>query len=111
MNINPGELCKRIEIIQKINSGTDTDGYPIITETVFHSCRAKFSRTSGTEAIRANADFETLNVRFLIRHTKKAIDRKMIVRYDGVDYEISYINDYEDSHQYIEIWASEVTNG
>ena len=107
MQINPGELNKKISIYSK-SSGTDADGYPLNTETLVHSCWAKFSRTSGTEAIKSNADFESLNVRFLIRYTTKTITRKMIVKYNGKNYEIDYLNDYEDSHEYIELWANKV---
>lgn len=107
MSVNPGELNKRIEIY--ILSGTDPDGYPINAETLIHSCWAKFSRTSGTEMAKSNADFSTVKVRFLIRYTKKELSRKMIVKYSGRTYEIEYINDYEDRHEYVEIWCSEVT--
>lgn len=109
MQINPGELNKKIAIYGK-STATDADGYPILTPVLFHSCWAKFSRTSGTEVAKVNADFSDVKVRFLIRYTKKAISRKMIVKYGGEDYEIEYLNDYEDGHQYIEIWCSRVTN-
>ena len=52
---------------------------------------------------KAGADFGEVRVRFLIRYTRKPIDRKMFVRYRGKDYEIEYINDYGDSHQYMEL--------
>lgn len=108
MNVNVGELNKKISIYSK-STATDADGYPIETPVLFHSCWAKFSRTSGTEAAKANADFADLKVRFLIRYTSKPISRKMVVRYGGEDYEIEYLNDYEDRHEYIEIWCSRVT--
>jgi len=84
MNVNVGELNKRISIIKKIPT-TDPDGYDTSTESIAHSCWAKFSRTSGTEMTKANADFADIKARFLIRYTKAAIDRKMIVRYAGKD--------------------------
>jgi len=105
MNVNAGELNRKISIYSK-SATTDADGYPTNTETLVHSCNAKFSRTSGTEAVKSNADFESLKVRFLIRYTVKAIDRKMIVKYRNENYEIEYLNDYEDGHEYIEIWCS-----
>ena len=109
MQINPGELNKKISIYSK-SATTDADGYPIDTPVLVHSCWAKFSRTSGTEMTKANADFSDVKARFLIRYTKKTISRKMIVKYGGDDYEIEYLNDYEDSHEYVEIWCSRVTN-
>lgn len=108
MNVNPGELRKRISIISKTKT-YDADGYYTHTETTVHSCWAKFSRTSGTELTKANSDFSEVKARFLIRYTSASIDRKMIVRYGGDDYEIVYINDYEDRHEYMEIWCTRLT--
>ncbi len=104
MNINPGEFKKKIDIIEIVND-QDKDGFPIQTNRVVHSCWAKFSRTSGTELVRANADFSEVAARFLIRFTKKEINTKMYVRYAGKLYDILYINNYEDSDEYIEIWG------
>lgn len=108
MNVNPGSLCKPIKIIQKTKT-RGADGYYTETETTVYSGYAKFSRTSGTEMIKASADFADVKARFLIRYTTASIDRKMIVRYDGHDYEIVYINDYDDKHEYIEIWGDRMT--
>lgn len=104
MNVNPGELNKKITIFEYIET-QDEDGYPVKKKNVVHSANASFKRMSGTETVKANADFTTEKVRFLIRYTIKSIDRRMIVEYNKKEYEIEYINDYEDSHEYIEIWA------
>lgn len=109
MNVNPGELNKRIHIIRPAD-GKDADGYDAEPSNAsVHACWAKFSRTSGTETVKANGDFGHVNCRFLIRYTTQRLSRKMIVRYDGNDYEIKYINDYEDSHEYLEIWCERTT--
>ena len=107
MNVNPGKLDKKIEIWTTANT-TDADGFPAVTPSLFHSCAAQFSRTSGTEIIKSSADFSETKVRFLIRYTTKAITRKMTVKYAGNEYQIDYINDYEDKHQYIEIIAMRI---
>lgn len=107
MNVNPGDLRESIKIISN-GAGTDADGYPTVTRTTFHECKAKFSRTSGTEAIKANADMSSVKARFLIRYTSKAITRKMLVEYNSLDYAIEYLNDYDDRHEYIEIVVSRV---
>ena len=104
MHVDAGELNKRIEIVRRDRTETP-DGYNEITETVVHRCWAKFTQTSGTELVKANADFGEEKVRFLIRWTDRAIDRKMVIRYGGSRYEIEYINDYGDGHQYIELWC------
>ena len=105
MHVDAGQLNKRIQIIRRAEE-KDANGYSATPdETVVHRCWARFSQTSGTEAMKANADFADLKVRFLIRWTKTSIDRKMIVRYNNADYEIEYVNGYGDSRQYLEIWA------
>ena len=108
MNINPGRLNKRIEVIA-MTKAEDADGYSSTTETVVHSCWASFQRMSGSEVVKSDADFTKIRVRFVIRATKKPIDRKMIVRYGGEDYEITYINEYNDSLEYTEIWCTRTT--
>ena len=53
MNVNPGELKRKIEIIMR-ESNPDSDGYGTrCVEKVIHQCHAKFSRTSGTEIQKA----------------------------------------------------------
>lgn len=105
MYVNAGELNKRITVYRK--PALDEDGYrPESPDPVpVHTCWAKFSQTSGTELAKANADIGEAKVRFLIRWTRKAIDRKMFVRYKGLNYEIVYINPYGDSGEYIELWC------
>lgn len=104
MNINPGELNKKITIVE-IVSITDNDGYETETENILRSPWAKFTRTSGTETVKANADFGEIKARFLVRYTPLEITRKMFIRYNGDKYNIAYVNDYEDKHEYIEIWC------
>lgn len=108
MKLNPGELNRRIQILRHV-SVTDADGYDADSLQEVHVCWSRFTRTSGSEAVKANADFGTIKVRFLIRYTPKIINRKMIVRHSGNDYEIVYVNDYNDAHEYIEIWCERVT--
>lgn len=106
MYVDAGELNKRIKILRRTET-VDTAGYPAppTEPEVVHTCWAKFSQTSGTEKVKSNADFGEERVRFLIRYTPKKIDRKMFVLYRGSRYEIQYVNDYGDAHQYIELWC------
>lgn len=110
MYVNAGELNKRISIYRKPE--LEEDGYlPENPEpTLVHRCWAKLSQTSGTELVRQNADMGEVKVRFLIRYTRKEIDRKMIVRYKERDYEIVYLNTYGDSGEYMEIWCKLLSN-
>lgn len=107
MNVNPGELNKKITIFEYTET-QDEDGYPVKKKNLVHIANASFKRMSGTETVKANADFTTEKVRFLIRHTRKELDRRMFVEYNKKEYEIEYINDYEDAHEYIEIWATRI---
>ena len=103
--VQAGELNKRIQIVA-IHAAQDEDGfYNNIEERLVHGCWAKVSFTSGTEIVKANADFGEVKARFLIRFTTKPIDRKMIVRYGGREYEITYINNYA-GRKYMEIWGT-----
>lgn len=110
MYVNAGELNKRISIYKKPE--LEEDGYlPEKPEPVLvHTCWARFSQISGTELVRQNADMSEVKVRFLIRWTNRPIDRKMIVRYKGLDYEIVYLNAYGDSGEYMEIWCKWLSN-
>lgn len=110
MYVNAGELDKRIWICRKPEP--EPDGYlpeEAKPEPV-RRCWAKVTRTSGTEIVKANADFGEVRVRFLVRWSRTPIDRKMFVRYRGADYEILYINPYGDSREYQEIWCKRQDN-
>ena len=109
MNVNPGELNKRIKI-QRYARVKDADGYYAEDWVTVCEPWAKFSRESGAELREAKADFAEIHVRFLIRY-REGIDRKMTVLYRGSRYEIEYLNDYGDSHEYIEILAKCRTQG
>ena len=104
MTINPGEFDKRIQIAKQTKT-EDADGYGAESPEVIHSAWAKFTRVNATELYRNKADFTIVEVRFLIRHTKKKIDRKMVVLYKGEVYEIKYVHNYGDKKELIEIWA------
>ena len=109
MFIDAGELNKRITISQKI-AWRDEDGYRHEELVPVRSCAASFSRVSGKEMIRAGADFSEEKVRFVVRHSYSvAIDRKMVVTYRGEQYEIEYVNDYGDRHEYVELICKRLT--
>ena len=109
---NPRKLEKRIQIIEKVidESNVDEAGYPIEVERVVRNCYASVHRTSGTETVKANADFSTERIRFCVRYTQVKITKKMFVRYNEIDYNIVFINDYNDSHEIVEIWCELVSN-
>lgn len=104
MNVNPGELNKKILIVQEQKT-KDSNGYYTTVTVPVHACMAKFVRVSGKEMMQHNADFSEVKARFLIRYTKKKISRKMVVEYDNEKYEIQFLNNYGDQDEYIEIWT------
>lgn len=93
MQVDPGQLRHKIMI-------KDAD------ENIVHSCYAAINHTSGTEIVKNNIQFEQATTRFLIRYTKKAISSDSVVCFDGYVYDIQYTNDYNMSHEYIEIMAN-----
>lgn len=105
MNINPGELNKKIQII-KILEKQDESGFLNLTEEVVRICYARYSSTSGSEILKAGSEFSSAKVRFLVRYSPEEISTDMVVRYAGKDYNIEYINPYGDSREYLEIWTS-----
>ena len=109
MHIDAGKLCKRIQFLRQ-PSGRDADGYPAegkpeLVRTVW----AQYSQTSGTELIRANAEFGEAKVRFLTRAYPDLLDRRLLIRYDDRDYDILYINTYGDAGEYMEFWCERHT--
>lgn len=109
MRVNAGKMDKRITILQEVKAH-DADGYWTSTDKTVWACWAQFSRTSGKEAAAANADYTEIVARFLIRWPPVEIDRKMFVDYAGDRYEITYLNDYGDAHEYVEIITKLWTN-
>lgn len=105
MNVNPGELNKKIQIIKKEESQNE-NGFLIAEDKVIRTCYAKYSNTSGIEIIKAGTEFSSAKMRFLVRYSPTEIDTDMFVRYAGKDYNIEYINPYGDSKEYLEIWTS-----
>ena len=101
MNINPGKLDKKIEIIATVNK-KNGNGFLEKEEKLFKSPWAQVSQKSANEHFKANTELATSQKRFLIRYIK-GITYDMFIRYANNDYDIIYLNDYEERHEYIEI--------
>lgn len=106
MNVNPGELNKKIQIVnvEKTNfkSGFATEKeYAIIRDTW-----AKVTRVSASEVMKAEREINVTRCRFLIRYSPVKITHFMFVLYAGTYYQIEYVNNYGDSNEYIEIMAT-----
>ncbi len=106
MNVNPGELNKKIKIVS-FTSGTDEDGFPTEKEeNLVRETWAKITRMSVSEVMRASTELNLVRMRFLVRYTPVEITRDMFVCYAGKYYQIEYVNNYQDSNEYVEIMAS-----
>lgn len=101
--INAGELNRRIQLV-RVEPVLQPEGYLVPQETLIHACWAKVSRVSGTELVKSNAGFGQEKIRALIRTTRKQLDRGLVLRFDGRDYDLSYVNPYP-GDQYVELWA------
>lgn len=109
MHIDAGKLTKRIQFLMPL-SERDTDGYPIAAEEkVVRETWAQYSQTSGTELIRAGAEFGEAKVRFLTRYYPDILDRRLLICYQGRKYSIVYVNTYGDEGKYTEYWCERYT--
>ena len=109
MHVNAGKLSKRIQFLRK-TTAKDADGYDVPGEPEpVRETWAQFSQTSGTELIRANAEFGEAKVRFLTRADPALLDRRLTIRYDERDYNILYVNTYGDEGKYMEFWCERIT--
>lgn len=122
VQINPGSLDKKIEIV-KYELQKDPDGFETKTEIVVLRTWAQVTNISGTEILRSNSDFSKVKTRFLMRTPKVAtkpsarmgtpyeqsecggINKDMYIKFSGNVYNIVYINDYSYDKKYTEIIA------
>ena len=106
MNVNPGDLDKRIMICAVTDSQQDEDGFETVgTEKVVRKCWAQFTQRSGTEILKSGSQFSETKDRFLVRASKTRITTDMYIRYAGSVYDIVYDNSYGDSGEYMELWT------
>lgn len=103
MYVNPGELNKKIRIMET-SSQKNENGFPIGEKQV-HKCYAKYTRKTGTQKNEADAEINEASVRFLIRYTKKKLHKNMWVVYADKRYDIQDVNDIGDEHRYIELFC------
>ena len=106
MNVNPGELKKKIQIVRFVEE-EDECGFAKEKKTVIiRKTRAKVTRTSIKEAETAGREVNEIKCRFLVRYTPTEITRDMFVLYKDNYYQIEYANNYGDSNEYIEIMTA-----
>lgn len=135
MKINPGEFKHTIYIFER-NLIKDEHGFPLnepltyeevekyiyeffkqfsydnvnANDTLIIKAKARINSVSGTEIIKSNASFENAKKRFLIRYIKKCdkITTDMYVLHNKKIYSVKYVNNYNESNNYVEILAERV---
>ena len=103
MYVNPGELKHKIQIIET-TAEKNPNGYDILVESTFYECYAKVANVSGTEIIKSGAEFTDVKTRFLIRF-KAGLNEDMFILFKNKRFNITYMNNYGYSDEYIEIFA------
>ena len=106
MNVNPGELDKKIKIVD-FTTETDQDGFGSKKrEIIVRETWAKVTRVSASEVMKAGREINLTRCRFLVRYSPLKITHSMFVAYAREYYQIEYANNYNDSNEYIEIMAT-----
>lgn len=108
MDIKIEELNKKISIVIEmlIDNGNGVD---IPTEVVYSTPWAKIANISGTEVFKASADYSKVVTRFIVRFRKdKEYTTEMLIKYKSNTYNIIYVNNYNESSEFIEIVAEVV---
>ena len=106
--INAGEYKHRITIYT-VTESEDKDGFSEKTEAIVLTPYAKVKTTKGFTLISSNTDFEKAYTNFTIRYPKTEITRDMLIRYNGKEYTIEYLNNVDEANVELEIQAKEVT--
>lgn len=107
--INAGKYNKIIEIYE-VTRGKDAAGFPANVETLILTTYAEVKTTRGYTLIVNDTDFEKAYTRFTIRYPVTELNRKMIIKYNGKDYSIEYLNNIDDKNVELEIQAKEITH-
>lgn len=107
--INAGKYNKIIEIYE-ITRDKDAAGFPANVETLILTTYAEVKTTRGYTLIVNDTDFEKAFTRFTIRYPVTELNRKMIIKYNGKDYSIEYLNNIDDKNVELEIQAKEITH-
>ena len=96
MDVNAGKLDKHIEILRR--TYPIREGHQTVEETFLRRCWAQVTRQSGTQVASGSG--------FAPDDVGTGVGRLDTVRYRGEDYDIQYVNDYGDRHEYTEILAT-----
>lgn len=103
--INAGKYNHRIQIV-KPKVSHDADGFPTTIDEPVMEAYASVRTTSGYTLIKSGTSFEAATTNFTIRYPLETrIDRDMVVLFDGMRYEIQYLNNIDYANVELEIQA------
>lgn len=108
--MNAGRYDHRIRIVKDVQT-TDKDGFHTSSREVILEPYARVKTTSGYTLIQNDSDFEKALTNFTIRYPGTvAIDRDMLIEYNGKTYSIEYVNNVNEANIEIELQAKAVTH-
>lgn len=111
MNVNIGELNKRILFVSETQDQYDDDGFPIKGSKTETKAWAKVWNSSGTELVKANSDFSKIKTHFIVRYRKDFMPTEsMTIKFGSKEYNITYVNEYNFSHEFVEVVGEVISN-
>lgn len=105
---NPGEFRNLIRI-ETATLTNNSDNIPVKEWDIIHQCRAKIINISGKEVVLSQGESFKDSKRFIIRYSRSVkITTSDRIFYNGEYYDIKYVSDIQERHNYIEIVAEVV---
>lgn len=104
------KLTERIEIQYFNNNMQDDEGFTSESWETYYKCWSNFRSISGKEYTAAKATQSENIVTFTIRYCKKAREllkkdstKKFRIFFNGQFYDIEYVSDFRNEHNFIDI--------
>lgn len=104
---NAGKYNKKIKIAS-LEYREDNAGFKVPIELIVLETYASVKTTKGYTLISNNSDFEKAYTNFTIRYPNVLITRDMMIKYNGKEYTIEYLNNVNEENIELEIQAKVV---
>ena len=114
--INAGKYKYKISIYQVIKT-TDSQGFPVVSETLILEPYAHVKTTRGFTLIQNDSNFEKAYTNFTIRYSQTLenayydalnSNRDMIILFRNKRYKIEYFNNIDEANVELELQAKEI---
>lgn len=105
--MNAGSLKNKITIIEEVVTINDS-GFKesTIKEIGTFRCKAEFLNTR--EIYRMEKINLKVSIKFTIRNIRSKLNEKQIIKFNGEEYDITYIEEVFDNSNYITIFSNKV---